>query len=616
MENKIRVLIVEDEMIIALDIKKRLLTLNYEVVGMAQTANDAIRQAEKTLPSIVLMDIILKGERDGIYAADHIRENFNIPVVFLTAHADLKTVDRAKYAEPYGYIYKPFEGKDLQTGIEIAIYKHDIEMKLKESELRYRTLVYTATDAVLTIDEDGIITSANSKTALMFGYQESQIMGMAIKSLLPDTFVNHLKQGLKRFLDIGKSIAGDVLELMAKRSDGSSFPVELSFSQWVTLQTKQSTLIIRDISKRKENEEELKRTQLELKRRIEERTLELKAIIDQSPLPMTIFYPDGDLLYINEAWIDFFNGVPLLFQEGNIIDDAVLKKFGLTQKLKEIFVNGGSFSSDPIYLDPSDFDMIKMKEGILFVIHFYAVLNEAGEVIRGVCFIKHSIKMVKAEEIHKELQVTKDISNLVLEKLENERARIAGELHDSFGQTLQAIKLNLEVFEKCNFSKPEFFDSAKKTLNNAGEELRNTIFFLHPQILDSFGLAASIELLVENIRERFGLKISLSINNRNIRLKKSIELVIHRIVQEALTNIVKHSKANFVDIKLYFDNERASGLIKDDGVGFNSEGSKQNKRSSGLIIMKERVTLLNGVINVEGKKNKGTEIEFEIPLKE
>ena len=110
MTNKpVRVLVVEDESIVAMDLKNSLKVLGYEVVGTAPTGEEAIAKANQTRPDLILMDIILKGEMDGIQASETIRAHLDIPVIFLTACADDKTLQRAKITEPMCYLLKPFE---------------------------------------------------------------------------------------------------------------------------------------------------------------------------------------------------------------------------------------------------------------------------------------------------------------------------------------------------------------------------------------------------------------------------------------------------------------------------------------------------------------------------
>lgn len=124
-----RILVVEDEGVVAIDIEEGLRSQGYDVVGVCQTGEDAMAQADKKRPNLVLMDIRLKGEIDGITAAQYVKENLRIPVVFLTAYADEATLSRAKIAEPYGYILKPFEEVELRAAIELALHKHSADTK-------------------------------------------------------------------------------------------------------------------------------------------------------------------------------------------------------------------------------------------------------------------------------------------------------------------------------------------------------------------------------------------------------------------------------------------------------------------------------------------------------
>ena len=135
---KINVLVVEDESIVSKDIQHSLKKLGYSVVGAASTGEKAIELATSTLPDIILMDIMLKGDMNGIEAADEIRKTCSIPVIFLTAYADESTLSKAKITEPYGYILKPFKEIDLHTTIEMAIYKHGREQEVvKERDLLF-----------------------------------------------------------------------------------------------------------------------------------------------------------------------------------------------------------------------------------------------------------------------------------------------------------------------------------------------------------------------------------------------------------------------------------------------------------------------------------------------
>ena len=129
-----RILVVEDEHIVAMGIKKMLKSLGYQVTGVASTGEDAISKAESTFPDLVLMDIMLKGNIDGIEAAREIITRFDLPVVYLSAYSDSKILDRAKQTGPSGYIVKPFEEKDLHSSIEMALHRHSVEKKKHEED--------------------------------------------------------------------------------------------------------------------------------------------------------------------------------------------------------------------------------------------------------------------------------------------------------------------------------------------------------------------------------------------------------------------------------------------------------------------------------------------------
>ncbi len=130
---KAQILIVEDEGVVAMEIEARLKNLGYAVAAVASSGEEAIEKAVETHPDLVLMDIKLRGGMDGVEAAEQIRARFDIPVIYLTAHADNDTLRRAKVTEPFGYIIKPFEERELYTNIEIALYKHNLEKELKEN---------------------------------------------------------------------------------------------------------------------------------------------------------------------------------------------------------------------------------------------------------------------------------------------------------------------------------------------------------------------------------------------------------------------------------------------------------------------------------------------------
>jgi CheY-like chemotaxis protein len=158
-----QILIVKDESIVAMDIKATLQGLGYGVIGTAASGKEAVEPALRTKPDLVLMDIMLKGSIDGIEAAKRIKAVLEIPIVYLTAYADEDTLQRAKVAEPFGYILKPFEGRELRTTVETALYKHRVEAKLRENERWLSTILRSIGDAVIATNGNHIADSPKKR---------------------------------------------------------------------------------------------------------------------------------------------------------------------------------------------------------------------------------------------------------------------------------------------------------------------------------------------------------------------------------------------------------------------------------------------------------------------
>ena len=181
---KVRILIVEDEGLIARDIENMVKNAGYEVCGVVQSGTEAIRQAEALEPDLVLMDILLQGEMDGIEAAYIIRERFNLPVIYLTSHADETTLERAKVSEPLGYTLKPVEQKELMTVMEMALYKHQLELKLKEREEWLGTILHSIGEGVIATDRTGCVTFMNPVAEKLTGWSQPESIGKPLTSIL------------------------------------------------------------------------------------------------------------------------------------------------------------------------------------------------------------------------------------------------------------------------------------------------------------------------------------------------------------------------------------------------------------------------------------------------
>lgn len=265
---KTQIIVVEDENIVAMDLERSLKHLGYDVPVIASSGEEALQGVEKVLPDLILMDIQLKGEMNGIEAADKIRKLYNIPVIFLTAYADEPTLQKAKEAEPYGYLLKPFDEIELHTAIEVILKKHKSilekvnlsEEQLAISEDRFKLFIEAVKDyAIYMLDISGNIISWNVGAARIKGYSAEEVIGKNFKLFyLPeDVEKGKPQQVLKQALTFGRCMD----EGWRRRKDGTKFWAEVTVT---AIYDKKGDLygfgkVVHDLTKRKEEEDLLKK---------------------------------------------------------------------------------------------------------------------------------------------------------------------------------------------------------------------------------------------------------------------------------------------------------------------------------------------------------------------
>jgi PAS domain S-box-containing protein len=178
--NNAKVLLVEDEQIISMEIAHRLKRSGYDVVGTATSGWEAYEKAVSLRPDVIIMDINLSGDLDGIKTTEAIRSKVDIPVIYLTAFGDHTTVSRAKHTEPYGYLVKPFETRELESTIVVALNRRKMEAKLKESERWLNATLRSIGDAILATNSDGIIKYSNKQAEQILGLDSDTLKGKRI----------------------------------------------------------------------------------------------------------------------------------------------------------------------------------------------------------------------------------------------------------------------------------------------------------------------------------------------------------------------------------------------------------------------------------------------------
>jgi PAS domain S-box-containing protein len=266
--DKAHILVVEDEVIVAKSIQKRLKGLGYAVPTTAASGEEALRVAEETQPDLVLMDIKLKGAMDGIETAQRIQATWDIPVIYLTAYADEETLERAKVTQPFGYLLKPFELSELRTTVEMALYKHQMQRKLEENERWLTATLKSIGDGVITTDTRGCITFMNPVAEVLTGWKREEAIGRNLQEIFHVIDEETRQVALSSITDLLKQ--GDIASLgshiLLVARDGTETPIDDSGAPIVDDRGNITggVLVFHDISERKRAEEILRQRNQEL----------------------------------------------------------------------------------------------------------------------------------------------------------------------------------------------------------------------------------------------------------------------------------------------------------------------------------------------------------------
>ncbi len=326
---KAKILIVEDEAIIASVIAGALKKFDYEVIDILNSGEAAVAEALEKKPDLILMDIRLQGAVDGIAAAEQILEHLDIPIIYLTAYADEPTLERAKKTKPYGYIPKPFQEIELKTTIEMALYKHGFEMRLKESEARFRSLFENSQDVIYISDKSGSLLEINPAGLKLFGYERNELLGSQPDRLYADPrdrkiFFTQIKskKSLKEYELKLKNKKGDIIQGMETANAMVDKDGKISGIQG----------IIRDVTEKKKREETL--------------TL-LQTAIHSSSESVLITDRQGVIVYTNPAFeiLTGYNSVEALGRNINFLKSEKISDEA-TRQMWEIIASGRSWAGE------------------------------------------------------------------------------------------------------------------------------------------------------------------------------------------------------------------------------------------------------------------------------
>lgn len=289
-----KILVVEDEKIVAEDIQRRLRNLGYTVFGAASSGEEAIWKAEQR-PDVALIDIVLQGNMSDVEVAERIRAQFAIPVIFITAQADEKILQNAQTKEPYEYLVKPFEDREICAAIEIALYKNNQKRKIEENEKRLRNLVELVPNGIATVDLRGVITSCNIATTTLTGFSRDEIVGNHI-SKLRFLRASDLPRYLRIFSSIIRGKVPEMIGITWYHKDGTRHQAEARVRLLKEEGRVVELLVVtRDITEQKKVETSLRESEEKY-----------RTLFEGSRDAIVINSPDGTFIDVNHSALDLF----------------------------------------------------------------------------------------------------------------------------------------------------------------------------------------------------------------------------------------------------------------------------------------------------------------------
>ena len=597
--SKPRILVVEDEAIVARDIRLQLAELGYETVGHAARGEQAIALAGELHPDLVLMDVQLAGAMDGIAAAQAIRTQFSLPVVFLTAFAEDETLARAKVTEPFGYILKPFSERELHTVVEMALYKHQADSRLRRSETRFRTMFEAESECVKLVGAGGELLEMNPAGLAMLeaaSLEQARAHGL-MQFIVPESRTAFLALHQRVMRGGAGTLEFEAVGLRGTRRwlETQATPMRDAGGHVASLLG-----ITRDVTSRKLAQGALRESEARY-----------RLLVDMSPCAIGV-HQDGNVVMVNQAALSLFGasraddliGWPI---EGLIHPDH---RAAARDRIERMLAGEtGLYPAEEVYL--------KLDGSVFDVEVSAAPFTYNGRPAVQVIALDISQRKRADAALRDSRRQLQFLSKRVLEVQEAERRRVAHELHDELGQALTAIKINLQGQQRLATPSPaDPRSESLRIVDQALQQVRTLALALRPSMLDDLGLAPALKWMAEQSAAQSGFMVRFHTATSAARLEPEIETACFRIVQVALTNVQRHAGAQQVEIDLHQDGATLVLSVSDDGCGFDVAAMLDRASagaSLGLLGMRERAGLIDGQLEIVSAPGQGSTVRLRCP---
>ncbi|HUO95643.1 MAG TPA: PAS domain S-box protein [Steroidobacteraceae bacterium] len=586
-----RILIVEDEALIAEEIRERLSAANYTIVGTCDSGTTAIEQAGLVQPDLVLMDVRLKGQIDGIEAAEIIYDRYSVPVVYLTAHSDQATLQRAKARAAFGYVLKPFTVENLLVAIDLGLHRARIEARLREHELTHATIVSSISDAVIATDRSGRVRFMNAAAEQLTGWStrdaESRALGAVVR--LVDQHGRPTHERLAKRIITGRTPLHFSRDDHLLRATGERVPIEGGAAPVIDYLGRAVglTVTVADASAARRAERELRA-----------RSEELRTVVDTAV--------DGVMMLDAEGHIRMFN--PACERLFGYAAEEVLGHNALELMPSPFASAGGRASAFPAAgARPPLFAHGRVASGVRKDGTTLPLEVSLGET-------RQDGKPVYVVVVH-DISERRELEAAYFDAIGYEQRRVAQDLHDGLGQELTGLALLLSALERA---------ASESGLSNASDLARLRDLATHTigtcrsvargllPVEDSpEGLASGLRDLVRRLNEVPGAAIQFSmIEAASVGLSSSTADHLYRIAQEALTNALKHAHANSINVTLEVAPARIVLSVCDDGTGI---AALRPDSGLGLKTMRYRAELIGARLSIEPQGPAGTCVICDCP---
>lgn len=617
-QHRPRILVVEDEAIVARDIQLQLAGLGYDPVAHAKRGEEAVQLAGELRPDLVLMDIQLAGAMNGVQAATQIRQQHAIPVVFLTAFAEDATLELAKLAEPFGYVLKPYAERELRIVLEMALYKHRIETDLRDSEDRYRSLVDNLQTGVLLLGRQGDLLLANERACELLGMDQGQLQtvlsqGAGWNLVREDGSPFPAGAGpIAQCLQTRKPVLDTIVGIFRRRTQDRLW-LQVSANPRLAPDGSLREVICTfgDITRRKQVELEL----IAGREALRESAIHTQTILDNVVDAVITINRQGHIESFNRAATSIF-GYPASEVIGRNVSMLMADH---DKRHHDAYMQHHHDTGETKVIGKVRDMQAARKDGQVFPISLaVSRITHLGQITYIGLIQDITERTRAAEALEEKSRQLRSLSRRVLEAQELERRRVAHELHDELGQSLTAIKINLQARERFKDRSPTELNAENlRIVEDALQHVRRLAVALRPSVLDDLGLIPALRGIAEQTAARSGFEVHFQPAIPDQRLPPDVETACFRVVQEALTNITRHANAKRVDIDLFHDGEALVLGIHDDGCGFEVAAVRERASagdSIGLLGMKERATLLGGQLAIESIPGLGSTVRMRCPL--